>query len=289
VGAVKFTIPERENQHLLEDVFIWVAAPSRRQGIGSALLDAVLTIAAERGRDTILMWSDHSASAVATGPEVAAVTGSGSVPADTATSFAQAKGFTLAQVERQSRLDLPLDPALLATLEAQAEAAAGSAYRLVSWRGPTPDAYLAAVAAANQAVSADAPSGDLDVNPQVWDASRVSALDDLLHRTGNTVTTVAIATESGEAVGFTRLFVESDRPRRAFQQNTVVMTGHRGHRLGLWLKTANLGLLRDAHPQVTHVDTWNADENQQMLAINNSLGNRLWALSGAWQLKTAVH
>jgi hypothetical protein len=42
---------------------------------------------------------------------------------------------------------------------------------------------------------------------------------------------------------------------RAYQWGTSVRPDHRGHRLGLAVKAANLRLLQETHPQVTTVVT----------------------------------
>jgi GNAT superfamily N-acetyltransferase len=287
-GTAEFCLPKRDNLHLLDDAFVQVRAAVRRQGVASALLSELRAIAAGRGRNTVLMWSEHAAGTAPAFHQVVPVTGSGSVPADAATAFALATGFSLAQVERQSRLLLPLERHRLAELAAQGEAGGSAGYRLVSWCGPTPSEYLWAVAEANRVISSDAPLGGIEAEPEVWDDARVRDLDEILHRSGRAVSTLALTQSNSEFAGFTNIFLERDFPTRARQFNTVVLAGHRGHRLGLWLKTTNLAQLATEYPHVAHIDTWNANENQHMLAINHALGFRLWALSGAWQLKTTA-
>jgi RimJ/RimL family protein N-acetyltransferase len=58
----------------------------------------------------------------------------------------------------------------------------------------------------------------------------------------------------------------------AEQWNTIVEPDHRGHRLGLAVKFANLRHLRLAVPETQRLETWNADENTRMIAINELLG-----------------
>jgi len=59
---------------------------------------------------------------------------------------------------------------------------------------------------------------------------------------------------------------------RAYQWGTLVRADHRGHRLGMAVKVANLRLLQETHPQVTTVVTYNADVNAPMVAVNDRLG-----------------
>ncbi len=62
------------------------------------------------------------------------------------------------------------------------------------------------------------------------------------------------------------------------------MPEHRGHRLGLLLKVENLRWVRREAPHLTRLDTWNANDNPHMIAINEALGYvpiEQWA---EWQL-----
>ena len=53
-----------------------------------------------------------------------------------------------------------------------------------------------------------------------------------------------------------------------------VVRSHRGHRLGLLLKAAMILWLAEAEPQLETVDTWNAESNDHMIAVNEVLGYR---------------
>jgi RimJ/RimL family protein N-acetyltransferase len=82
---------------------------------------------------------------------------------------------------------------------------------------------------------------------------------------------------TGEAAGITTLCVHELRPQIAAQEDTSVLAPHRGHRLGLRMKLAMLEWLRQERPDVQSVDTWNAQGNAPMIAINEALGCRLVA------------
>ncbi|MCE1173464.1 MAG: GNAT family N-acetyltransferase [Propionibacteriales bacterium] len=281
-GSMQFTLPLLDNRHLVDNVFVQVAPEYRRGGIATAMVSHLHQVAAAHQRSTILMWSDHRPDATAES-WVSAPQGTGAVPLDAASRFAAHLGFRLAQVERQSRLALPVDPELLAALTAHARDAAASDYHLVSWTGPTPPEYLDAVAAANHAISADAPSGEIDCEDERWDATRVQEADERMAAVGTAFHTLAVST-SGQPAGLTTIYIEDGEPQHGYQFNTVVISGHRGHRLGLWMKTTNLAAVIAAFPDLPHLDTWNADENEHMLAINTAMGYRPWALGGGWQL-----
>ena len=284
LGTLTFGLPMRDNLHLMDDVYVQVGLDARRAGVGSALWREARRIAGDRQRTSVIAWSQHLAGAAADAEQVVPPTGVGSVPVDRATRFAQSLGLRLAQVERESRLFLPVDPELLARLRAEAEARALPAYRVVSWVGPVPEEHLARVAEMNRTLSTDAPTGDLDWQEEAWDAERVRHSDEVAHSTGYGVSSLAIHAATGEVAGYTHIQVHNAYPHRPEQWNTAVAAGHRGHRLGMLLKVINLQLLAATTPEARHLDTWNAGENDYMLAINTALGFGLHAMVGGWKL-----
>jgi RimJ/RimL family protein N-acetyltransferase len=56
----------------------------------------------------------------------------------------------------------------------------------------------------------------------------------------------------------------------------MVTRPHRGHRLGLLVKTAMLQWLAEAEPQLERIITWNAVANEHMIGINEALGYEVW-------------
>ena len=58
---------------------------------------------------------------------------------------------------------------------------------------------------------------------------------------------------------------------------------HRGHRLGMLLKVANLRTSREAAPGHPSVLTWNAEENRAMLDVNEAVGFVPIGDEGAWR------
>ncbi|HOC13046.1 MAG TPA: hypothetical protein PLL50_05575 [Propionicimonas sp.] len=285
LGITEIYLPTTDNLHLLDNVSIMVRADQRRAGIGAALAREVRRIAVDEGRDTIVGWSQHSPGAPARADDLVGPDGGGHVPLDHVSRFALAAGYSLAQVERQSRLLLPLAPELLAQLLAEAEAKASPEYRAISWAGPTPAELRDGVARMHAALSTDAPLGDVDWQPEIWDAARVQQMEERVHRTSRLLTTVAVEVASGDVVALTDLHLPNAHPQRLEQGTTTVDRAHRGHRLGLLVKVANLQLLAQTQPDAVHVDTWNAGENEWMLAINTALGYRRYTNFGIWQAK----
>ena len=56
------------------------------------------------------------------------------------------------------------------------------------------------------------------------------------------------------------------------QWGTFVHREHRGRRLGMAIKAANLRAVQDAHPEMRRVVTQNAETNDWMVAINEQMG-----------------
>ena len=85
----------------------------------------------------------------------------------------------------------------------------------------------------------------------------------------------ALHAASGELAAITDLDADPDSPGWGFQLLTAVTRPHRGHRLGLLVKTAMLDWLAEAEPQLERIVTGNAAVNQHMIAINEELGYEL--------------
>lgn len=283
LATAEFHLPTRDNTHLADDAWLQVGSNHRRQGIGRALWQEVARIARDRERSTLLMWSDHLIEGSDRClPWVAPSTGVGEIPLGAASGFAMAMGHSLEQVERQSRLLLPVDPGRLALLRTSAESAFRR-YRVESWPGAADAGRANALAALNRALSTDAPRGGIDWHAEDWDAERVRGQEARMLLTGQLLTSIAYEPTTGDAVAMTQLYCEYDHPHRVEQWNTVVTADHRGARLGLAVKVANLQLLASVWRQAREITTWNAGENAAMLSINTELGYRPYALSAAWQ------
>ena len=73
----------------------------------------------------------------------------------------------------------------------------------------------------------------------------------------------------------------------AWQQITLVHPEHRGHRLGMIVKAVNLRTLRAQEPAVRMIDTFNAEVNTHMIAINEAMGFRAVDRWANWQASVA--
>ena len=252
-------------------VGVEVAPDYRRQGIGRALFDAIVEVARESGCRVL---QSYCLSTDLGEPRLPSPTGFGSAPLNAAsTQFALSLGFTLEQVERYSRLPLPADADRVAQSLVEATAAAGDDYEIISWQGDTPDEWVDDIALLATRMSTDAPSAGLEATEDVWDADRVRA-DEKLRADDPRIPLVAAAVHrpSGRLAGFTELSVPPEASRVVSQEDTLVLREHRGHRLGMLLKLANVQYLEAVHPGHPAIITFNAEENRHMLAVNEHVG-----------------
>lgn len=285
--------------------WLWVAvAPEhRRRGLGTALLDHLEAVARAAGRtDAIAFVASGQGVAPGEGPtagagatagagpataqadRLEASTGHGWVPrASSEVRFALSRGYALGQVERISRLPLPVDEEARAAIRSEALAAAGDEYRVHTWSGPTPRRWQSDVAAMATALSTDAPTGDVPEPEDVWTVERLVEAEQRRATSGRaSLTAAAEHVPTGRLVACSDLAVPDDASRPVMQQMTLVRREHRGHRLGWLVKIANLDRLAVEKPGRPAVLTFNAEENRPMLAVNEAVGFVPIGVEGVW-------
>lgn len=289
VGMAKITMPLADNTHMA-DVEVYVDPAHTGRGVGAALLAELEKMATDNGRTTLIAWSEHVGEPPADLPDVLEPpTGSGRIRANDAEArFALRHGYVLEQAERYSMLRLPIDPALLDRLQTEAAAKAGPEYRVHVWRDRVPDAWVDQVAVLESRMSTDAPSAGLDFGQTAWDAARVRTWEQQVLDGGHGYLMAAAEhVPTGTLAAFTVLRFPVDFEEITFQDDTLVLPEFRGHNLGMLVKAANLQALREARAGAKRVHTWNAEENQYMLAINVALGFHPTGVCGAWQKRLA--
>ncbi|MDP9694159.1 UNVERIFIED_ORG: GNAT superfamily N-acetyltransferase [Arthrobacter globiformis] len=278
-------LTQKEN---LQDAFLRVDVLKgfSGRGIGRALLRHAEALATEDGRSTLQSFTEHAPGFDLDGPEILRPgTGTGGVPAAArGVRFAVAAGYTLEQVTRFSALDMPPSEGVLDTLEREAAGIAGDQYEILGWTDRCPDEYVEQMAALMSRMSTDSPAGALHYDAEVWDAARVRHVEDEWKRAGlDSLVAVARHRASGELAAYSVLQHSDEKPWLAEQDDTLVAKAHRGHRLGMLVKVRNLRRLQQDHPDVERVLTFNAAENDHMLAINVALGFRPAGYDGEWQ------
>jgi GNAT superfamily N-acetyltransferase len=245
----------------LANVLVCCTPAERGHGYAATMLAHVEEQARSRGRDRLVgevVW-----------PYDGGADGTGS----TDLAWARRQGFELALVDVQRRLPVPVPLDELDALAAEA-ASHHEGYELRSFAGPMPDDLLEGWATLSATLVIEAPTGDIDREVETADVASIRAEEALLERQGRIRIGTAALAADGALVAYTDLVVTTHESERAYQWGTLVRPDHRGHRLGLAVKVANLRLLQDTQPQITTVVTFNADVNAPMVAVNERLGFR---------------
>ncbi len=249
-GWYRLELPDLENRDRA-NLDLVVRPRDRRRGLGLALLRHAVGRAAVHGR-TVLSGGAWQGTA--------------------GDAFARLVGAKpgLAGIRRTQFLGkLPVGE--LARLRGPAEQAAAG-YSLLSWTGPVPDDLLDQIAGLFEAME-DAPH-DPGVVKREWDAQRVrERVNALFPEYGNRQYSVAARHDAtGEMAALSQVAVDPAVPDWGFQMITVVTREHRGHRLGLLVKIAMLELLAAEEPRLEQIETFNAESNPHMIAVNEALG-----------------
>jgi GNAT superfamily N-acetyltransferase len=266
LGIALVQLTNEENQHRAM-VDVRVAPEYRRQGIGRALVDEVAHLAQVTGRTTLCCITE-------------APIRDGFV--DTATPFAIDLGFEATQPSNRRHLTLPPDPARWDAVRAEV-VTAGDDYEVLTFTSPWPAEFIDDECELYRRMSTDAPSGDAQQGEEAWTPDRVLEMDQWLAEQGVAkLVAVARHRDSGRLVAFSELGLPGDHPGEAWQWATLVVREHRGHRLGLALKLANLDTLAAARPTARLVTTSNAARNGPMIAVNDVLGFEIVASEMVW-------
>lgn len=289
-GVAHLHLPLDGNTHLSE-VSIAVDPARRRDGIGTALLAAAEALLTDLGRTVVVLDSAHAGEPTAADPQaLVPPTGSGRIRADhPAASFALRHGYAFEQAERYSVLRVPeLEPSLVESLADDAAQAAGTDYRVITWADRCPDERVEDWALLATSMSVAPPLAGLDYDEDPWDAQRIRDEEQTYADSGRgCVVAAAEHVPSGRLVAYTEITFPHAAPEIAYQDDTLVLPEHRGHRLGMLIKTANLRELARVRPATERIHTWNAEENAHMLAINVALGFRPAGVLALWQRRLA--
>ena len=253
VATGSFATTEWDNLHLAW-LGLAVHPDHRRGGHGTEMLEAMVAEARALGRTSIGIdgWDSEATR-----------------------GFAARHGLEeKSRAIQRRQLIAELDWSGLERLHAEA-AAAASAYELIRREGRTPDDELAEMAEMSESIN-DAPTDDLDIEDEVFPPERLRGYEDAQLARGHQLFRVfARHRESGKLAGHTVVVVDLERPELAEQHDTTVVAAHRGHRLGLLLKSDMNLWLREVQPQITEISTWNAESNDHMIGVNEAIGYRV--------------
>lgn len=265
VGAMNLEQPLRDNTHLLE-AQIGVLPQHRRGGVGRALFGRAVEIARDAGRRSI--WA-----------EVASPVGAPAAGA----AFAEANGMSRKHTELHQVLKLPVPDTMLVELAESAGLTKAGGYRLVTWQDRCPDEWVEGYCALLTVFLDHVPLGELDVEPQFWDEDRLRTTEARRQAQGRTTYRAIAVDAGGDVVGCTDVLVPAPPSLEVHQGGTLVLTEHRGHRLGTALKLATLRRLSREQPERRTMHTYNAAENGPMIAVNDAMGYRSVEENSEWQ------
>lgn len=237
---------------------ICVDPDHRGRGIGTALLERVTEVAVADGRTELIADSKIPFDRVDDHPYRV---------------FAERRGFSRSNVEVVRHLDLPLDDQRLKEwAELAAEKAEG--YRIETFVGHFPEEYAESLCVLLGQLAVDAPTGDVDFEEEVMTPQRLAERYVMSAEMGRETYECVALTPDGVVAAQSTLQVPVAGSTDAFQWGTFVHREHRGHRLGLAVKVANLQELQTRHPHVRRVTTQNGETNGFMIEINAQLGFR---------------
>lgn len=257
IAAGWLAMPLLDNRHRAT-IVLAVLPAHRRRGHGTRLLDHVEAEARAQGRTSLTgevwwPWSLGSGGEGSPGRE-----------------FGAARGYAAALVEVRRLLRLPVPGDVLDRLAAQAAERHGD-YTLRSWVGRVPDDIVESWAVLDASLETEAPTGDLDIEAPVPDVAKVREMEELVAAQKRTLYHSVALDAVGRVVAYT-VIGYSSMDGKSYQWGTLVEKAHRGHRLGLAVKVANLRLLQSERPDVPTVGTYNAEVNSHMIQVNEAMG-----------------
>jgi GNAT superfamily N-acetyltransferase len=254
-GAGLLNLPQEDN--LTVAYFDAMVHPEhRRRGVGTAVVEEVERRAHAAGRSRVL--TEVFDQPGGDGGDLA---------------FAEARGYALANREGVKALDLAASEPAWSALDDEV-AAHGGTYRVVTWRDRCPDDLVEGFGAALSRIMSLIPQGELGLEDTDFTVDRVRSLEERRVAIGVATFESAAVSVDGDVAGLTGVRANLHDPRVAHIGVTMVLPGHRGHRLGLAVKLASHRALRAGVPECELVVTSNADVNAHMNAINEALGYR---------------
>jgi GNAT superfamily N-acetyltransferase len=185
----------------------------------------------------------------------------------------------MTEIER--RLRLPVDLALVDRLAAQA-APYHQDYEILPVLGPVPVELRPSYVELRNLLAVEMPHGDLEIEAARSTVEDLDLFDHEREQAGRTGVS-AVAVRAGRAVAYAHASVPGGDARHVDQYGTLVHPDHRGHRLGMAVKCAQLRLLAERFPGRSYVQTSNAEVNAHMVAINVALGFEVHQIWGEFE------
>ncbi|GAA6525094.1 GNAT family N-acetyltransferase [Intrasporangium sp. DVR] len=267
-GVATLYLPKEDNTWLAW-FDLHVHPDHRRAGHGSALIDRMAERAQAAGRRSLLTEFMVPVDD----------------PAHSYRRFVERHGYSLNHTEVIRHLDLPVADDRLDDLDSSSRPRWEGNYVLQTHVNGVPPELQPSLCEVMSQLIVDAPTGDIEFEPEYFTPARYEEQLALERRMGRTrLTTVALGS-SGDVVAYTDLVLPAGAPSTVFQWGTYVHREHRGRRLGMAVKVENLRHLQAEHPGRRRVVTGNDGTNSWMVSINEALGFRIVELCPAYQRK----
>jgi GNAT superfamily N-acetyltransferase len=233
VGYLDGFLPKDDNPTRIGFASVWVRPDSRRQGVGSAILDALESLGREHGARQLTTHVD--------------------VDDDSSQHWLKRKGASTGGIHLESTLELTDDLPLIPP---------PNGVSVVVLPLDADDADWHAAHEAHVRLMGDTPDAKLNPSPIPYDVYRALLPDPWQ---------VCVAkTDDGAVVGVTCVFPKSEKDRFVNTMLTGVDRRWRGKGLATALKTAHAISLRDAGWRA--IITQNMEGNDHILAANKRLG-----------------
>lgn len=253
VGAGTVFLFRLDNTHLAE-ADVYVAPGCRRRGVGSALLVELERLARADGRSVMVGTTFAPVDAESPGSR-----------------FAAATGYPVASREEVKVVDLAAAPAGWGHLDAEV-ATMLDGYTVRVFEEHVPDERVEDFCSLLSVFLGEVPTGDLDLRRMSWTRERLRSGEDRAITIGRLMVMAVAVAPDGRLCGFSDVRLDRADPRHAAVGGTLVLPGHRGHRLGLAMKLATHRRLLELFPRCGYVETGNAGVNAAMNDVNARLG-----------------
>ncbi len=187
--------------------------------------------------------------------------------------FADARGYELSNYEVVRHLALPVPEA---QIQAWIDEAAPyhQGYTIETLVHDVPDDLVESLCVLLGQLAVDAPTGAVDFEEEVMTPARFAEMLDAVKAMGRARYETVALTPDRQVVAHSTLAVPLGENTEVFQWGTLVHREHRGHRLGLATKAANLRAVQSFRDDLRLVTTQNAETNDYMVSINEKLGFR---------------
>ncbi len=185
--------------------------------------------------------------------------------------FCERNGYEFSNVEVVRWLDLPVADDELEAWTAQA-AERQDGYSIETYVNEVPEDLIPSLCTLMGQLGVDAPTGAVDWEEEVITPERFLEFRASLLEAGRTIYETLAVTPDRLVAAQSTLSVPPPGRTDVSQWGTFVHREHRGRRLGLATKAANLQAMQTAHPDMKRIVTQNAETNDYMVSINVLMG-----------------